>query len=120
MWSHFSTKSIINSFLRFYVSHCYLWLGRDSKTWSAGGIEGVYRFLGRSWRLVVGQPLPDGSFKDGTVAIAAEPTLEQLRALHRCIEKVTEEIEGTRFNTGISAMMEFINAAYKVFILNTC
>ncbi|KAG6641755.1 leucine--tRNA ligase, chloroplastic/mitochondrial isoform X2 [Carya illinoinensis] len=28
-------------------------------------------------------------------------------------EKVTEEIEGTRFNTGISAMMEFINAAYK-------
>ncbi|EPS62658.1 hypothetical protein M569_12134, partial [Genlisea aurea] len=27
--------------------------------------------------------------------------------------KVTEEIEGTRFNTGISAMMEFINAAYK-------
>lgn len=28
--------------------------------------------------------------------------------------QVTEEIEGTRFNTGISAMMEFINAAYKV------
>ncbi|KAI8001793.1 hypothetical protein LOK49_LG09G00261 [Camellia lanceoleosa] len=28
-------------------------------------------------------------------------------------EKVTEEIEGTRFNTGISAMTEFINAAYK-------
>ncbi|XP_017979311.1 PREDICTED: leucine--tRNA ligase, chloroplastic/mitochondrial isoform X2 [Theobroma cacao] len=28
-------------------------------------------------------------------------------------ERVTEEIEGTRFNTGISAMMEFINAAYK-------
>ncbi|KAJ8545089.1 hypothetical protein K7X08_017672 [Anisodus acutangulus] len=32
---------------------------------------------------------------------------------YKCIEKVTEEIEGTRFNTGISAMMEFINAAYK-------
>lgn len=28
--------------------------------------------------------------------------------------QVTEEIEGTRFNTGISAMMEFLNAAYKV------
>ncbi|KAJ7946327.1 Leucine--tRNA ligase [Quillaja saponaria] len=38
---------------------------------------------------------------------------EQLRSLHKCIAKVTEEIEGTRFNTGISAMMEFINAAYK-------
>lgn len=31
--------------------------------------------------------------------------------------QVTEEIEGTRFNTGISAMMEFINAAYKVFFV---
>lgn len=30
------------------------------------------------------------------------------------ILQVTEEIEGTRFNTGISAMMEFLNVAYKV------
>jgi hypothetical protein len=28
---------------------------------------------------------------------------------------VSEEIEGTRYNTAISAMMEFINAAYKVY-----
>ncbi|PIA36748.1 hypothetical protein AQUCO_03200014v1 [Aquilegia coerulea] len=86
---------------------------RDSKTWSTGGIEGVHRFLGRTWRLVVGQPLQDGSFRDGTVATDDEPTLDQLRASHKCIGKVTEEIEGTRFNTGISAMMEFLNAAYK-------
>ncbi|KAF5181716.1 Leucine--trna ligase [Thalictrum thalictroides] len=86
---------------------------RDSKTWSTGGIEGVHRFLGRTWRLVVGQPLPDGSFRDGTVTTDDEPTLDQLRSLHKCIGKVTEEIEGTRFNTGISAMMEFLNAAYK-------
>lgn len=86
---------------------------RDSKTWSTGGIEGVHRFLGRTWRLIVGSPLPDGSYKDGSVATDDEPTLEQLRALHRCIEKVSEEIQETRFNTGISAMMEFINAAYK-------
>ncbi|KAJ8761218.1 hypothetical protein K2173_001274 [Erythroxylum novogranatense] len=86
---------------------------RDSKTWSTSGIEGVYRFLGRTWRLIVGSPLPDGSFIDGTVTIDEEPTSEQLKSLHRCIAKVTEEIEGTRFNTGISAMMEFINAAYK-------
>ncbi|XP_043688772.1 leucine--tRNA ligase, chloroplastic/mitochondrial isoform X2 [Telopea speciosissima] len=86
---------------------------RDSKTWSTSCIEGVHRFLGRVWRLIVGAPLPNGSFKDGTVATNDEPSLEQLRCLHKCIEKVTEEIEGTRFNTGISAMMEFINAAYK-------
>ncbi|KAF1875514.1 hypothetical protein Lal_00006142 [Lupinus albus] len=86
---------------------------RDSKTWSTSGIEGVYRFLGRTWRLIVGSPLSDGTFKDRTVSVDEEPTVEQLRCLHRCIAKVTEEIEGTRFNTGISAMMEFLNAAYK-------
>lgn len=86
---------------------------RDSKPWNTSGIEGVHRFLGRVWRLIVGLPLPDGSYRDGTVAVDEEPTMEQLRALHKCIQKVTEEIEGTRFNTGISALMEFINAAYK-------
>lgn len=86
---------------------------RDSKTWNTSGIEGVHRFLGRTWRLIVGSSLPDGTFRGGTVVNDEEPTLEQLRTLHKCIAKVTEEIEGTRFNTGISAMMEFINAAYK-------
>ncbi|KAK9681514.1 hypothetical protein RND81_10G007800 [Saponaria officinalis] len=86
---------------------------RDVKPWNTSGIEGVNRFLGRVWRLIVGSSLPDGSYRDGTVAVDEEPTMEQLRLLHKCIEKVTDEIEGTRFNTGISAMMEFINAAYK-------
>ncbi|KAH6777281.1 tRNA synthetase class I L [Perilla frutescens var. frutescens] len=86
---------------------------RDSKTWSTSGIDGVHRFLARVWRLVVGSPTVDGKFKVGMVDLDGEPSLEQLRCLHRCISKVTEEIEGTRFNTGISAMMEFINAAYK-------
>ncbi|GAU18417.1 hypothetical protein TSUD_203060 [Trifolium subterraneum] len=86
---------------------------RDSKTWSTSGIEGVHRFLGRTWRLIVGLPLSDGTYNDRTVSVDKEPTIEQLRCLHKCIAKVTEEIEGTRFNTGISAMMEFLNAAYK-------
>ncbi|XP_068665084.1 leucine--tRNA ligase, chloroplastic/mitochondrial isoform X2 [Aristolochia californica] len=86
---------------------------RDSKPWSSSGIEGVHRFLGRTWRLIVGSPLPDGSYEDGTVVTDDKPTLEQLRSLHKCIAKVSEEIQETRFNTGISAMMEFINAAYK-------
>ncbi|GMH19448.1 hypothetical protein Nepgr_021289 [Nepenthes gracilis] len=86
---------------------------RDSKQWSTSGIEGVHRFLGRVWRLIVGLASLDGTCKDGTVAVNDEPTIEQLRTLHKCIDKVTEEIEGTRFNTGISAMMEFINTAYK-------
>ncbi|KAG9139004.1 hypothetical protein Leryth_025324 [Lithospermum erythrorhizon] len=86
---------------------------RDSKTWNVSGMEGVHRFLARSWRLIVGSPLSDGTFRDGTVTVDEESSMEQLYHLHKCIAKVTEEIEGTRFNTGISAMMEFINAAYK-------
>nr|CAB3472450.1 unnamed protein product [Digitaria exilis] len=86
---------------------------RDSKTWSTGGIEGVHRFLGRTWRLIVGPPLPDGSYNDGTMTTEDKPTLDQLQILHKCIARVTEEINETRFNTAISAMMEFVNAAYK-------
>ncbi|PRQ28376.1 putative leucine--tRNA ligase [Rosa chinensis] len=86
---------------------------RDSKQWNTSGIEGVHRFLGRAWRLVVGSTLSDGTLKEGTVVTDEDPTSQQLRSLHKCIAKVTEEIEATRFNTGISAMMEFINVAYK-------
>src|SRR5205814_548439 len=41
--------------------------------------------------------------------IAAVPT--QLKALHACIKKVTEDLDGMRFNTAISAMMVFVNEA---------
>src|SRR5262249_13920415 len=37
------------------------------------------------------------------------PERETLRALHRTIQKVTEDLDGMRFNTAISAMMEFSN-----------
>lgn len=86
---------------------------RDTKVWSTNGVEGVHRFLGRTWRLIVGYPLSDGSYREGTITTDVEPSHEQLRNLHQCIQKVSEEIEGTRYNTAISAMMEFINAAYK-------
>lgn len=66
----------------------FFWPFRDSKPWNTSGIEGVHRFLGRVWRLIVGSPLPDGSFREGTVAVDEEPTVEQLRPLHKCIEKV--------------------------------
>lgn len=61
---------------------------RDSKAWNTGGIEGVHRFLGRVWRLIVGSPLPDGTFIDGTMATDDKPSMEQLCCLHKCISKV--------------------------------
>jgi leucyl-tRNA synthetase len=73
---------------------------RETKLWRTKGVEGCSRFLARSYRLFdscTDQP----------------PTDEQLRTVHKCIAKVTEETENLRFNTAIAAMMEFTNAATK-------
>ena len=39
------------------------------------------------------------------------PTPAQLKTLHACIKKVTEDLDGLRFNTAISALMVFVNEA---------
>ena len=41
----------------------------------------------------------------------AQPTPAQLKTLHACIKKVTEDLDGLRFNTAISALMVFVNEA---------
>ena len=41
----------------------------------------------------------------------AEPPPAQLKTLHACIKKVTEDLDGLRFNTAISALMVFVNEA---------
>jgi leucyl-tRNA synthetase len=79
------------------------------KPWNTRSVEGVHRFLNRVWRLVVNEDT--GGLADAVQEV--EPSREQLRALHTTIRKVTDDIEGLRFNTAIAAMMEFINAAYK-------
>ncbi len=98
------------------------------KPWSTKGVEGVYRFLGRTWRLFVdehsetefeqnltveperGQEFLQGIHLDERVT-EAEPSPTQSKALHACIKKVSEDLEGMRFNTAISALMVFINEA---------
>lgn len=72
------------------------------QVWNTQGVEGVHRFLARAFRLVTDQTLTDDP-----------PTEEQLRLLHLTIKRVTEETEDLRFNTAISAMMEFVNGANK-------
>jgi leucyl-tRNA synthetase len=101
---------------------------QDTKPWSTKGVEGVYRFLGRVWRLFVDEKsetafeqaettattssaeLLDLILLDGAITDAA-PTAAQLKTLHACIKKVTEDLEAMRFNTAISAMMVFVNEA---------
>ncbi len=76
------------------------------KPWSTKGVEGVYRFLNRSWRLFLG----DGKEEKLNVK-DSEPNRDQLKVLHEAIQKVTDDIENMRFNTAISALMIFVNEA---------
>ena len=113
------------------------------KPWSTKGVEGVYRFLGRVWRLFVDEK-SETEFEQAETTVdtrsrgcesadsraltsAATKLLEliklspaikdvpatpaQLKTLHACIKKVTEDLDGMRFNTAISAMMVFVNDA---------
>ncbi|MDP1678165.1 MAG: leucine--tRNA ligase [Bacteroidota bacterium] len=80
----------------------------EMKPWSTKGVEGVFRFLNRVWRLYVNE---DGSVN--SILTDDEPSADFLRNFHQTIKKVTEDVPALRFNTAISQMMIFINEAYK-------
>ena len=69
-----------------------------TKPWNTSGVEGVFRFLKKSWRMIVTNTIID-----------REMTKEELRTLHATIKKVTEDTDSLDFNTAISQMMIFVN-----------
>jgi leucyl-tRNA synthetase len=77
------------------------------KPWSMRGVEGVYRFLGRVWRVFIDDKAEDVRLSEAVRDVP--PEKETLRFLHRTIQRVTEDLDGMRFNTAIAAMMEFTN-----------
>ncbi|MGB3541731.1 leucine--tRNA ligase [Rubrivirga sp.] len=79
------------------------------KPWNTRSVDGVHRFLARAYRLVLDS---DTGERSSTVT-EDEPTPDHLRTLHATIQKVTDDIDGLRFNTAISSLMEFVNAATK-------
>jgi len=70
----------------------------QSKPWSTSGIDGVYKFLRRFWNL-----FHDNQGKWNVSD--AEPTKEELKALHKVIKKVEYDIEHFSFNTSVSEFM---------------
>lgn len=74
-----------------------------TKPWDEKGIKGPHNFLARAYRLMANQE---------NITVGEEDP-EVLKTLHKTIKKVTEDIEGLRFNTAISAMMIFLNTALK-------
>ncbi|MEO2206770.1 leucine--tRNA ligase [Paenibacillus pabuli] len=80
-----------------------------TKPWNANGVEGMYRFLSRVWRLFINEDT--GAINDKITVDGG--TEEFKRTAHKTIKKVTDDLEHLRFNTAISQLMIFINDAYK-------
>ncbi len=76
-------------------------LDRD-KPWSTSAIEGVYRFLQRTWRAFIDDGDEDRPIEPKLLVVDVDPTPEDLKILHKTIKKVTEDIENLRFNTAIN------------------
>ncbi|TSJ40432.1 leucine--tRNA ligase [Mucilaginibacter corticis] len=74
----------------------------QSKPWNTNGIEGVFKFLRKFWRLFHNDAW-EFSVSD------AEPTKAELKSLHKIIRKVEEDIERFSFNTSVSSFMIAIN-----------
>jgi len=81
----------------------------QTKPWKMDGVEGVYRFLARVWRLVIDERTGELSSKIVDTPGASE--LPLWRALHKTIKKVSEDTLNLQFNTAISQMMIFTNEA---------
>lgn len=74
----------------------------DSKPWSTKGIDGVYRFLRKLWKVYIDA--------DGTSRVNDdEASEESLKTVHKTIKKVTSDIENYSFNTAISSFMICVN-----------
>ena len=83
------------------------------KPWSMKGVEGVFRFLARVWRLVMDND-QEGNWVISEKITEAEPDKKANKALHATIKKVGEDIEGMAFNTAISQMMVCTNELTKL------
>ena len=78
-----------------------------TKPWSMDGVNGVFGFLGRVWRMMVDN---DAETLVINPAINGEtPSEDDLRMLHKTIAAVTNDTANMQFNTAISRMMEFTN-----------
>ena len=85
-----------------------------TKPWSTKGIEGVFRFLNKVWKLIIDE---EGNISANIKDIA--PDEEQERLMHRTIKNVTDDIEDNdmKFNTCVSELMIYVNEIMKYEII---
>ena len=79
----------------------------QSKGWDTQGIEGVHRFIKRTWSLFVND-------EDQLITVDETPSQEELKSLHKMLKKVKTDIEGFSFNTAVAAFMICTNELIKL------
>lgn len=79
----------------------------QNTNWNTNGVPGTFRFLQRVWTLA--QKLLETKAPEQEVH-----NEELLRATHRTIKSVTDDLEKLSFNTAVSSMMEYVNTLYKL------
>ncbi|WP_207427855.1 leucine--tRNA ligase [Pedobacter sp. SYSU D00535] len=74
----------------------------QSKPWNTNGIEGVFKFLRKFWKLFHNDKFELNLSEE-------EPTKAELKSLHKIIRKVEDDIERFSFNTSVSSFMICVN-----------
>lgn len=74
----------------------------QSKPWETKGIEGVHRFIKKLWRLFVDE-------QKGLIVKDGEASAEELKVLHKTIQKIDADTENFSYNTAVSQFMICVN-----------
>jgi len=72
------------------------------KPWNTNGIEGVFKFIKRLWRLFYDD-------QENWIVSDQDPSEEELKILHKTLKKVEEDVERYSFNTAVSTFMICVN-----------
>ncbi len=79
----------------------------DSKPWDTQGIDGVFKFLRKTWRLFFDE-------ENNSIITDQQASPEAFKILHQTIKKVEEDIDRYSFNTSVSAFMICVNELGKL------
>ena len=79
----------------------------QTKPWNTNGLEGVFRFVNKFWRLIVQD---NGQLK----SFSLHASKEELKILHTAIKKIKEDVENFTLNTSVSALMICVNELSKL------
>ncbi|GAB1404409.1 MAG: class I tRNA ligase family protein [Lentimicrobiaceae bacterium] len=74
----------------------------QAKPWDTNGIEGVFRFIRKLWRLF-------HDYDNNFMVVDEPPVPEELKVLHKTIKKAQDDIERFSFNTAVSSFMICVN-----------